>query len=514
MKKMLTKKMVYIPAVIVLVIIALAFSRGKKETHEYVQVVRSDVRQEVGVTGKVKPLQSVALSFERGGRIAAVPADAGTPVSQGQSLLVLDTTNERLELTQAESTLLADQSKLAELKRGTRTEDLAILESKLSAARTDFAQARQKLLDAVQDSFTSADDAVRNYAEQFFDNPRSSSPQINVNVSDSQLKIDLNTLINTTEIALVSWSPVITSADTGSNLEELAVIARTNLTLVKNLLDKLALAINALTPTQSLSATTISTYRSNVSTARSAVNAAVTSLTTGENGLTTAAGALDLAQKNIDLARAGTASEQIAAQEAIVTLDQAKIDAARHKIAVAAIRAPFSGTVTRQDGKQGEVVAANQELVWVISGGKLEVEAFVPEVDIGSIFVGDKTEVTFDAFSGETFWGTVAYIDPAETDIDGVPTYKIRLSLGAEDPRVRPGMTANLSIQVAEHAGTLSVPYRALSGRNGERFVFLQNSNGEVIETPVSIGIRGINGEVEIVSGLSEGDTIAIPISK
>src|SRR3989344_7733223 len=123
MKKMLTKKMVYIPAVIVLVIIALAFSRGKKETYEYVQVVRSDVRQEVGVTGKVKPLQSVALSFERGGRIAAVPADAGTPVSQGQSLLVLDTTNERLELTQAESTLLADQSKLAELKRGTRTED-------------------------------------------------------------------------------------------------------------------------------------------------------------------------------------------------------------------------------------------------------------------------------------------------------------------------------------------------------------------------------------------------------
>ncbi len=71
-------------------------------------------------------------------------------------------------------------------------------------------------------------------------------------------------------------------------------------------------------------------------------------------------------------------------------------------------------------------------------------------------------------------------------------------------------MTANLSVTVAEKQNVLTIPYRAVLGQNADRHVLLSLPGGEVKEVPVVIGIRGIQGEVEIISGLKEGETVAI----
>lgn len=514
MKKFLTNKWFYIPAALVLVIIVSSLLKKNADTYEYITVGLSDVRQEVTVTGKVKPAESVALSFERSGRISSVPVEVGDVVAAGQSLLRLDTTDEYLDLKQAESSFAAAKAKLLELERGTRLEDVAILESKISAAQIDVAQSRQKLFDSLQSAYVDADDAVRNYADQFFDNARSTSPQLSIQSSDAQLEVDLEASRSEVEEALIAWKNGSSLLSVNSDLLAFTELSRARLENIRNMLGKLSLVVNALMPDQNLSQTTVNTYRSNVSTARSNIGAALASLTTNEDTFEAALSALDLAQKNLDLAKAGTVPEQILAQEAQVASEQAKIDSIRHRIAVSILYAPFAGTVTKQDGKRGEVVAANRELVSVISEGDLLIEAYVPEVDIGAITVGNETEVTFDAFSGETFASSIAYIDPAETVIDGVPTYKIKLALTQKDARIRPGMTANLSVKVAERLQVLSVPYRAVSGKNGDRYVSIQNAQGKIAEIPIELGIRGVNGEVEILSGLSEGDVVAIPIKK
>ena len=498
MKMFIRKKSFYIPvAVVVVILIAFVSLRKEKALYTFVSVERKDIVQEVSVTGKVKPVESVSLSFEQGGRVASVVADVGDKVSLWQGLVYLDTTAAQLNLAQ-------EEARLEELRLGTRPEDFAILDSKLSAAQSKYALSRQAAADALQEAYTSADDAIHNYADQFFDNARTSSPQLNVTVSDDQLRINLINGRIPLEALLSDWHLAVSSVTSHSDLTSLIELSRSNLEKVKDLLDKLALAVNSLTPSQGLSATTIATYRSNISTARSAVNAALANLTADETALSSASSDVDLAQKNLDLAKAGTLPEQIAAQ-------QAKVDSIKHTLAVSVLRTPIAGTVTKQDAKVGQVVKANEAVTSVISENKLEIEAYVPEVDIGSMAVGNKTEITFDAFPGESFEGTVSYIDPAETVIDGVPTYRIKLSMEKTDARVRSGMTANLSVVVAEKSQALTLPYRAIAGQSGSRHVLIKEADGSVRETPVDIGIRGITGEVEVVSGLEEGQEIAIP---
>src|SRR3989344_2583093 len=495
--KVIQHKYVYIPVAIIVVVLVFLGFRKNKEAYTYETVVRADVRQEVSVTGKVQPVESVSLSFERVGRVSSVPGHVGNAVYAGQALVYLNTTADTLALAQ-------EEARLAELLAGTRSEDIAILQSKLTAAEVALTQSRQALRDTVSDSYTTSDNAIRNYADQFFDNPRSSNPQLNVVTSDEQLKIDLNTSRTFLEKMLSEWAALISGISAADNLPALVVKARNNLESTKTLLDKLALVINALTAPQSLSATTISSYKSNIATARSAVNSALTTLTSYDTALSSAAASLDLAQKNLDLARAGTLPEQIEAQ-------QAKVAALRHTVAVSVLRSPIQGVITRQDAKVGQVVAANQDITSVISEKRLEVEAFVPEVDIGAMAVGNNTEVTFDAFPGDTFVGHITYIDPAETVIDGVPTYKIKLSMPTDDTRIRSGMTANLSVTVAERQNVLTLPYRAVFGQNGDIRVLVSKSGGGVEEVPVVLGIRGVGGEIEIISGLEEGASVAIP---
>lgn len=499
MKKRLLNKKFYIPAAIIVVIIVVLSLRQEKEAYTYASVVRADVVQEISVTGKVKPVQSVSLSFEQGGRISSVAAKVGDTVSAGQSLVRLDTTSLALSLAQ-------EEARLNELLAGTRPEDIAILESKLSAAQTSLVQEKQAAIDSIHEAYTVSDDAIHNYADQFFDNARTSNPQLNIPVSENQLKIDLINQRYLVEVMLAEWQGQV-SVTANADLPGLIDATRTNVETVKSLLDKLALAVNALSPNYSISASTISSYRTSVSTARTAVNASLTSLTSNETSLSSALAGVDLAEKNLNLARAGTEPEQITAQ-------QAKVAAIRHNLSVSVLRSPISGTVTKQEAKVGEVVSANQIVTSVISENKLEIEAFVPEVDIGVMSVGNSSEVTFDAFPEEVFEARIDYIDPADTVIDGVPTYKITLSLPAEDERIRSGMTVNLSVKVAERVGALTLPFRAVFGTNGDRHVFIQTKNGETEEVPIEVGIRGINGEVEIISGLDEGVTVAIPERK
>ena len=108
---------------------------------------------------------------------------------------------------------------------------------------------------------------------------------------------------------------------------------------------------------------------------------------------------------------------------------EAKIYSINTKIRNRSIYSPINGTVTLQDAKLGEVAIINEALISVLSVGNWKIEAKVPEVSVGRVTVGNKVEINLDAFPDENFSGTVTYLEPAETVIDGVVYFKVTIIL-------------------------------------------------------------------------------------
>ncbi|MEK7067539.1 MAG: efflux RND transporter periplasmic adaptor subunit, partial [Patescibacteria group bacterium] len=203
--------------------------------------------------------------------------------------------------------------------------------------------------------------------------------------------------------------------------------------------------------------------------------------------------------------KAGSTTEQIAGQEAQVQSAEANVKNYQALVAKTILTAPMSGTVAKQDAKVGEIVSANTTVVLLISANNFEIEANIPEADIAKIKVGDTADVTLDAYGNDVhFEVKVTEIDPAETVIEGVSTYKTTFQFANEDIRVKSGLTANLDILTDKKENVIAIPSRAIT-TNGENKTINILENGAIKEIRVTTGLRGSDGNVEITSGISEG---------
>jgi Membrane-fusion protein len=195
MIKFLKKPIGIISIIVILGLAALGyvyFGGEEKLKFDVAIAKRADLIQEVSVTGRVKPARSVELAFEKGGKVVAVYANVGRQIQAGQTLVVLENAELAAQLAQAEATLEKDQAKLAEFQRGTRPEEIQVQEVKVANAKFTLEDAKKNLVDKLQDAYTKSDDAVMNRVDQFFSNPKSSSPQLSFLVStDSQLESDI-----------------------------------------------------------------------------------------------------------------------------------------------------------------------------------------------------------------------------------------------------------------------------------------------------------------------------------
>jgi multidrug efflux pump subunit AcrA (membrane-fusion protein) len=139
------------------------------------------------------------------------------------------------------------------------------------------------------------------------------------------------------------------------------------------------------------------------------------------------------------------------------------------------------------------------------------IEANVSEVNIGKVQVGNKVKVEFDAFPGETFEGEVAYVEPAETIVDDVVNYKVRVEVKNDNDQAKKvfksGLTSNLTIETRSVDQVVAIPAYAVFEKEGKSFV--NKTVGEsTVEVTVEVGLRGSDGLIEIKSGLNPGDTV------
>lgn len=501
----------YIFIILVCGLVALGYflwGRPQKPNYEFVIAKKQDILQKVSVTGRLEAAKSVNLAFEKSGKISIINVDVGDKVYSGEILMNLANEELLAQLSQAEADLKIQQAELDELRQGTRIEEIQVQEAKVESARVSVENGKKVLINKIQDSYTKSEDAIRNKADQFFDNPRSQNAQINIQVDDSQLKQSLNHDRVLLEATLTSWEHSLKGLNVSSDLDFYINEAKENLAKTRSFLEKMAMAVNSLIPTSSLSLTTINTYKSDISTARTNVNTASSNLTTAEETLRDSELALILTEKQLDLERAGYTPEQILAQEANVESAQANIRNYQAQISKTIIRSPINGIIARQDAKIGEIVSANTVLVSVMSAGNFEIKAHVPEADIIKVKVGQSAQVTLDAYGQDVvFRVKVAKIDPAETIIEGVSTYKATLYFNEEDERLKSGMTANVDIFTAEVKNAVAIPQRAVASKDGKKIVMILEGK-EIKEVEVKTGLRGTDGNVEILEGLKEGDKV------
>lgn len=488
------------------------FAQGEKESpYDTALVKRVDVVQEVSVTGRVESQAQVDLAFESGGRVSATPLSVGTRVKQGDALVRLDA-SELLSLRgQAQANLDYELANLAQLKKGSRAEDIAVSEAKVESAKVSAGNSVLSVIDKVRGAYSTADDAVRSDTDILWRNPRTQNPELNIQVVDSALAISLPPMRIMIEGKLTDLAKIAQTAglegEEGVLIRELEEVEAA-LSVVKKYLNDLALAVNSLIPSSSLSQATIDTYKANVAGARASVEATLTALLSADKDMRSAKSALSIAENELALKQSGPTAEAITAQEAKIAGARATLANYDARIAKVTLTAPFSGVVTKNDAKLGQTIAPNVALVSLMSDGKWKMEANVPEADVAKIAVGNGATVTLDAYGADvTFRASIVAINPAETILEGVSTYKITLHFTEADERIRSGMTANIDIATDKREQVLAIPARSVTTRDGKKYVrVLEGSVPR--EAEVILGLRGSDGMVEILSGLSEGESV------
>ncbi len=486
------------------------FFRGEAAPETLI-VSRGAFIEQVSVSGTVVAAQNVELGFSGGGRLSRVYAKVGDNVGYGAIIAEVENGDARAALLQRQAALETQKAKLAALENGTRPEEIAVTEAAVENDRLALEQAHQGIVNAIQDAYSKSDDAVRNKTDQFLSNPRSTSPQVNFQTSDTQVRDDLIAARVAVEAVLASWQSEVFSLSSSDDTPGAAARAKSNLAKISSLLATASAALNRAIPNSSISQTTLDGYATDVATGRTHINTALATLNTALTTRASAIAALARDEKTLALNKAGSTAEDIAAQRAQVKAAEADVESARAQLAKTIVVAPFSGTITKMDAKVGAIVSSNTSQISMISSGTFQIESYVPEVNVARLEVADLADVTLDAY-GESvvFPARIVSINPAETIRDGVSTYKTILEFISKDDRIRSGMTANVVITTEKKDGVLSIPQGLVVERDGKKFVSLKSGDATT-EAEVSTGSISSLGNIEILSGLTEGDVVVVP---
>ena len=466
--------------------------------------------QGVSVTGKVKPSANADLAFERSGTVSNVYSDVGSQVNAGDLIVSLQSADLTADLAQAQAQLLKEQVKLTNLKAGNRPEDISISQAQLDNAKAVVAAANSSTINAISDAYSKADDAIRYHTDKFFNNPRTAAPTLIFSVGDASLANSLQNTRADLENVLANFSTQTQTLTVADDVTSIANSSVVWLNKIKSFLDSLSGGVNFLSNNSSLSQTVIDGYKVDMSAARGDISAAISEVTSAVNVRNNALSSLATAQSQFDLQKAGNTQSDIDAQAAQVQTQLSLVAIKQAALSKNFLRSPITGVVSRQDAKVGQIAPAGVVLVSVISNSQFQIEANIPEASISKVKIGDLAKVSLDAYQdGTSFDASIIRIDPAETIVDGVPTYKITFEFSKTDDRIRSGMTANIDIVSASKENALIVPQRVvLSDENGNYVKVLQNGN--IVVVRVQTGIRGSDGNIEIIQGLSGGETVIV----
>lgn len=515
-KKITGGKRKYILIAVIILILSIFFIRnknGKEIPHFTVQ--KGSVVQEVLVSGSVKSSDFVDLAFEKNGSIQYINKEIGQTVEKGEILAYIENGTEKANLDDAKAKLQSEEARYTELKKGSRPEIIKIKEIELNQEKQTLSNYYSDLSQTINDAYNKADDAVNKQTDPIFSNDQGSNPQINFTINDQQTKNDVENLRVKAGSSLKSIGGINDQILLLNNISSHADEADLALSKVKNELlfiqTFLIKTSNALNVSNGLSDTNLSTYKGSISTARENINTSIQSISTLIDEISSQKILIQKKEKELDLEKIGATTEVLA--QALASIDRAKatIKSAESALSKTIMRSPINGIITKQDGKVGEIIQSGLKIISVMGQNNFEIETNISEADLSKIKLGDKAEITLDAFGNEKIFNAeITEIDPAEKIVDGVSTYKTTLKFLNPINEIRSGMTANVKITTAKKEDVLIVPQKTVYTKESGKFVTVIKKDNSTEQREISVGLKGSNGNFEVLNGLEEGEKISL----
>lgn len=524
-------------------------------------VRRGNIASSISATGTVAPLTQAKLSFRGTGRISEVSAKVGDRVTRDQPLAKLDTTELALKVSQSRAQLSTAQAKLANVKAGSRSEEIRSAQLQLDAAKAkleamlaggrpeDVATARASLssaqakLSQLKKTPTPADLKA---AEQSVAAAQASLQKAQADLAKLRAGPTAEE-IRGAELAVEQAKASLWSSQTSrdgtcgsANVREYQCNAanasvsasEVSLAIAQNNLAKLktgpkpedvAAAEQAVTSAQAqlasaqakLDQVTAGPTAEDLAAAQAAVVQAEQALLLKQKPYTEAD--IQAQRQAVAQAEAALASKQAPYTEADLQSAQAAVDQAKaqleldeYNLANAVLVAPFDGVVHTVGYNVGEVASGSANVV-VVDPRELRLDVNVDETDIARLEVGQKTNITFDPIAGRTFQGKVISVAPSAAIQSGVATYLVSISIPDAGP-IRPGMTGNASIVYGEKENALLVPNRAIRTQGRNRVVEVAVGDQRELRQ-VTVGVTNDQFS-EVTEGLAEGDKVVIQATR
>jgi HlyD family secretion protein len=519
-------------AVIAVAIISLGAvikaRNGKEQKVEIktAKVERGDVTSTVSATGTLQPLTLIDLKSNVGGKVETLTVDVGSLVKKGQLIATIDPTDSQAQLDQAQANLARDRARKEQAHQN--------LELQKKQSESQIAQAKQALFSA-QARLRSAQNQADTQPE--LTKASIASAQANLDGAKEALRqLKEATIPQTKTQALSNLSQAESNLKTADN----------NLKRQKMLMDRGFLPASAMDTAQSQYESAKSAYEtakrkadtvdqeysSEVRSAEARVAQAQAQLVSAQRNavqdrirkddLAAARASVEQAKAELELAYANkrqiaVREKDITAADAAIVSSEASVHQAEVNLTYATISAPRNAVVLQKYVEQGTIITSGKSsiaqgtnIVQLGDISRMFVLCNVDETDIGSIEMGQKVDITIDAYPSEIFEGKVTRIDPQAKLDQNVTTIPVTVEIDNPDLRLKPAMNATCEFIIAKHENVLTVPNEAVKEENGSYTVTVLQAGQQIVK-PVETGIAGPDA-TEIREGLKEGDLVITQI--
>jgi multidrug efflux pump subunit AcrA (membrane-fusion protein) len=231
----------------------------------------------------------------------------------------------------------------------------------------------------------------------------------------------------------------------------------------------------------------------------------VTKVKTAETNVVLQQAAVASAKAALDQKKAGPRAVDLAPLRAQIFDAQTAYAQAVDRLRDTEIVAPVDGIVADVLPKVGEQIAPNANVIALIGDQGYTIEALIPEGDISKVQVGQPVTLTLESYRDDVvFTGAVISENPDQTKVQDAIYYKVHIGIDKkEGTEVKPGMTANIIILTSERKDVLFTTNRAIREGEDKKTVRILKQ-GQAVEAVVQVGLRGDEGRLEIVSGVTE----------
>jgi HlyD family secretion protein len=463
----------------------------------YLIVKKTDLTQTVNAEGQIKAANNISLSFERGGEIAFENVQTGQTVRRGQTLARLDTSDLTIQLGLAQNALDNANIKLNQL---TSARDASADES--TEIQTAINNGRENAANKIKAAYIAADGIMGTSIDQFFWAPND-NPIFGLKATKENSIYIINAPIDTSSklnqerrkitVSMDKWEKDSATIDQ-ENIDIAQNDAESTLELIQSLLTDLAAVVNSYNPANAADSAFYGSYKSIVQNARAATDS-------------TLAGIIS-AKQTYNSSKASANPDDIKIQKIAVSNAENQLKSIQNQIIKSSIYSPIDGIVSAQNAKVGQTASAGIPLIDIISDANLQIDVYLPESDVAKAKIGQIAAVTVDAFGDQQFKAHVVAIDPESQKPGTTQGYKTTLQFDQNNNQLKPGMTANASIETAQKSLVVAIPANSIIKDNGDEFVMVETDNQGNEKRKITTGITGSDNYVEVVDGLKEGETI------